>query len=58
MKDSKPSRADVRALRKAIAILEEYERQQRTNPQPISHAATFAASQARSSIATFIRAFD
>lgn len=58
MKNSKPSKADIRTLRKAADILREYERQQRENTKTRDPMAGFNARQGISAIEGFIRATD
>lgn len=58
VKDSVPSRADRRQIQKTIQILDEFERQQRTRPQPINPQGSFNAANARNALVHYLMAYD
>ena len=58
MKDSVPSKADRHQIQKTIRILDEFERQQRTRPQPINPQASFNAANARNALVNYLMAYD
>ena len=58
MKDSVPSKADRRQIKKTIQILDEFERQQRAHPRTINPQASFNAANARNALVNYLKSYD